>query len=411
MRQTFLAFLAGAILAFGAMLPAAASPTAAEPSGQVLVLLRLPPPHLRPGSDYGGAYGDVASRAARYRIAATLARRNGLTLVDDWPMPLLGVDCFVMTVPVGRSSTAVAATLSDSPGVAWSQPVNAFHGQAGAVVRPDPLFQAQPAATNWHLADLHRIADGRGVKVAVIDSSVEREHPDLVGQVPISANFVAGQRDSPEQHGTAVAGIIGAIADNGIGIAGIAPRARLMALRACWQPSVGSTVCDSFSLAKALYFALERGAGVINLSLGGPQDPLLARLLDIALARGIVVVAAFDRQRADGGFPASHQGVVAVADDGPGPLRSSIFTAPGTGVPTTRAGGTWQIVDGSSYAAAHVSGLFALMRGRRGAGEPAASLVSARPGGGAIDSCASVLRPLNECKCGCPPRNAAVPRN
>jgi hypothetical protein len=393
-RSGALWLLAGLVLCLAALTPAAAqdrADTVTDTGGQVLVLLRLPPPHLRPGGDYGGSYGDGAGRAARHRIAAAIARRNGLALVDDWPMPLLGLDCFVMTVPVGRSSAAIATTLSNMPDVAWSQPVATFIGQA-AVPRPDPLFQAQPAAAGWHLADLHRIADGRGVRVAIIDSAIERNHPDLAGQVAVSANFIVGRRETPEQHGTAVAGIIAAIADNGIGIAGIAPRARLLALRACWQPSAGgNTICDSFSLAKALYFAVDNGAGIINLSLGGPQDPLLARLLDVAMARGITVVAAFDRQRTDGGFPASHRGVIAVADDAPGALRSGVFTAPGRGIPTTLTGSTWSLVDGSSYAAAQVSGLFALMRGRAAANGGARSLISTRPDGGTIDSCASVL--------------------
>ncbi len=396
---------------------------AAVTGGRILVLLRLPPPHIRVGGDYAGSYGDGAGRAARHRVAAALARRNGLALVDDWPMPLLAVDCFVMAVPADRSPIAVAATLSDLPEVAWSQPVNAFATQgsveqgpvkaATPVRRPDPLFQAQPAALGWHLADLHRITDGRGVKVAIVDSAIDRRHPDLVGQVSVSANFVVAERDVPEQHGTAVAGIIGAIAGNGVGIAGIAPRARLMALRACWQQPAkagGATVCDSFSLAKAIYFAVEHRAGVLNLSLGGPQDPLLARLLDLALARGITIVAAVDRASADGAFPASHPGVVAVVDDVPGPLRTAAVVAPGRGVPTTNTGASWWLVDGSSYAAAHVSGLFALMRSRQTATLQTPVLVLDRAGKGTVDSCASLLPSAGDCNCNCPSRTAATPR-
>lgn len=365
--------------------------------GRVLMLLRLPPPHFRASGDYGGSYGDGAGRTARRRVAKAIALRNGLALVDDWPMPLLGVDCYVMDVPVNRSAASAAADLSEQPGVAWSQPVNTFFGQAA--LRPDPLFSAQPSAVGWHLADLHRFADGRGVKVAIIDSMVERNHPDLAGQISIGINLVAGKRETPEAHGTAVAGIIAAIAGNGLGIAGIAPRAQLMALRACWQADT-RTLCDSFSLAKALYFAVDEGANVINLSLGGPSDPLLARLLDVALDRGITIVAAYDRQRDDGGFPASHRGVIAVADAAPGMLRAGVFTAPGRNIPTTRPGGSWALVDGSSYAAAQVSGLIALMRSRQTPLALRPMLVSPQGAGGAIDSCAS-LRVTADCDCAC----------
>ena len=125
-----------------------------------------------------------------------------------------------------------------------------FSARGAMASHNDPLYAAEPAAAQWHLADLHRIATGRGVKIAVIDSGIEVGHPDLAGQILLSRNFVAGQSALAEQHGTGVAGIIAAKADNGIGIAGVAPGARLLALRACWQ-TPGGTVCDTLSLAKA----------------------------------------------------------------------------------------------------------------------------------------------------------------
>lgn len=374
---------------------------ATDGGGQVLVLLRLPPPHLRPGADYGGGYGDGASRGARRRIAARLARANGLALVEDWPMPLLGVDCFVMAVPAGRSPVAVAAALGALAGVEWSQPMNAFVGKAGIADPNDPLFRAQPAATQWHLASLHQVADGQGVRVAVIDSQVERGHPDLAGQVETAVDF-GREPSAGEAHGTAVAGIIAAHAGNGLGIAGIAPRARLLALRACRQRRDGATLCDSLSLAKAIHDAVQRGARIINLSLGGPADALLGRLIDVALARGVTVVAAFDRAAPGGGFPASHPGVVAVADSGMGPVPAGVWEAPGQGVPTAAVGGGWHLVNGSSYAAAHVSGLFALLRGQlpRARGRPrliaGGDQVGGAAGGdiggrgGIVDSCATL---------------------
>ncbi len=82
---------------------------------------------------------------------------------------------------------------------------------------------------------MHKIATGRGIRVAVIDSGIQANHPDLAGQVIVNRNFVAGQAEVAEDHGTGVAGIIAAKADNGVGIAGVAPDARLLGLRACWQ--------------------------------------------------------------------------------------------------------------------------------------------------------------------------------
>lgn len=372
--------------------PPVIATAAQDGGGQVLVLLRLPAPHVRVGADYAGGYGDGASRAARRRIAAALARRHGLAVIDDWPMPLLGVDCFVMAVRAGQQPAAVSAALAGDARVAWAQPVNLFATRGAATAGRDPLFLVQPAALEWHLADLHRVADGRGVRVAIVDSQVDRAHVDLAGQVQVAMNFVAHRPAAPEQHGTEIAGIVAALAGNGRGIAGVAPRARLLALRACWERpgrSAVDTVCDSFSLAKAMYYAIENGAQVINLSLGGPPDLLLARLLDVALRRGIIVVAAYDDALPGGGFPASHTGIVAVTDTPQASARGAIYTAPGRGVPTTRIGDEWSLVNGGSYAAAHVSGLFALLRSQQHSRLGRLELVAKAPGG-RIDSCATL---------------------
>jgi subtilisin family serine protease len=375
---------------------ASEAPSAA-PERQILVMIRQSPDHYRPTGDYSGAYGDQISETARRRIARGIAARHGLTLSDNWPMPMIGVDCFVMIVPEGRSTTAAADQVSHDSDVAWAQPVELYSAKATAPPHKDPLFPAEPAARQWHLADLHRIATGRGVKVAVVDSGIEVSHPDLSGQFLVNRNFVAGRSLAAEQHGTGVAGIIGAKADNGVGIAGVAPRARLLGLRACWQANGSATLCDSLSLAKAVYFAIENHADVINLSLTGPDDRLLRELLKVAQAKGSVIVTAFDQKLAGGGFPAAMPGVIAVSDSALALSRGRAYTAPGRDVPTTQPGGRWSLVNGSSYAAAHVSGLVALMRERRRSAAPV--LVSR--GGGTIDACATLIRTANACDCAC----------
>jgi len=202
-----------------------------------------------------------------------------------------------------------------------------------------------------------------------------------------------------EQHGTAVAGIIAAKADNHLGIAGVAPGARLIGLRACWQARA-ATECDTLSLAKALYYAVDSHADVINLSLSGPDAKLLREILKIAYARGVAVVAAFDPKQPDGGFPASVPGVIAVSDAPVPRARGDVYVAPGRGVPTTEPGGRWFLVNGSSFAAAHVSGLVALLRERRRSAP--VMLVAARRGG-PIDACATLVRVAGACDCSCNP--------
>lgn len=392
MLRWLLTMLAAGLLIVASR-PADARPARDAPPAdrEILVMLHLAALHVRAGADYGGNYGDDLSRGGRRRIALRIAARHGLVLVDNWPMPLIGIDCFIMAVPADRSVASAAREVSRERAVEWSQPVQLFEARGE---RTDPLFAAQPAARRWHLAALHRVATGRGVTVAVIDSKVDAGHPDLAGRIAIAADFTTGRSTAAESHGTGVAGVIAADAGNGIGIAGIAPEARLLALRACWQ-GPADTVCDSLSLAKAIQFAIQRKAQVMNLSLSGPPDRLLATLIGIALARRTTVVAAFDRRQPDGGFPASLAGVVAVSDDPAIAAAQDVYGAPGRDVPTTLPGGRWALVDGSSYAAAHVAGLIALLREHGGTQPPL--LVSARRHGGEIDACATVTPQARLC--------------
>ena len=404
-------WLAGALavlaLLLGVLYPASTraqpAPAADNAPRQLLVMLRLPPRHFRPDGSYGGNYLHDTGVAARRRVATEIAQAHGLRLRDSWPMPAIGVDCFVMEEGGGASLATVLDALAHDARVAWAQPLGDYH----ALDSKDPLYPVQPAAQDWHLADLHRISTGRAVAVAVIDSGVDGQHPDLAGQPGLRRNFVEGVPDGAEAHGTAVAGIIGARSGNGVGIAGVAPGAKVMSLRACWETRGQAARCNSLTLAKALNFALENGARIINMSLAGPPDRLLQALLDAALARGIVVIGAADPQLPDGGFPAAWPGVIAVARTGDRhPQSFAMLYAPGTDVPTCVPGGRWGMVSGSSYAAAHVSGLAALLIER----QPRVSALALRrqldsgtagAPTGTIDACAALARAVDSCVCLC----------
>src|SRR5258706_2394473 len=387
----------------------AAAPTSA--AQELLVMVRMPPAHFRPDVSYGEGYRAPSAHEARRRIAAAIAHTYNLQLKSDWPMPALGVECLVMLVPAEQSVASVVNAIDRDPRAAWAQAVQPFHGMA----YNHPLLPLQPTARQWHLEELHSASTGRSIPIAELDSAVDRNHPDLAGQVAILEDFT----DRPyrvEAHGTAIAGILVARANNGIGIVGIAPRARLLALRACWQDERDATDCNSFTLAKALQSAINRGAQVVNLSVSGPTDRLLRELIDSALARGIVVVAAADPGADLGGFPASHRGVVSVAMDADGgapAITGALVAAPGHDVPATGAAGGWGFVTGSSFAAAEVSGLIALLlernpdlrpeqirlllggeqRGVRDAGAPTPK---------SIDACRVLSAVAGTCVCACP---------
>jgi subtilisin family serine protease len=387
---------------------AAAPDATASLERQVLVMVRAPAPHFRPDVSYAGAYDARSGRTAQMRTARSIASQHELTLVDGWPMPALGVDCFVMEARGDTSLEQLIARLAADPRVESVQAMQTFR----VLSHTDSLYPLQPSARAWGLDDVHKIATGKRVRVAVIDTGVDVDHPDLAGRVTATRNFVDGRANVPEFHGTAVAGVIGARADNGVGIAGIAPDAALMALRACWQPDGRGTeaVCSTFTLAKAIQFALEQRVGVINLSLGGPRDRLLDRLLDVAVERGVIVVAAVDPGAGMASYPASHRGVLAVADVDGQDAAFVVMLAPGRDVPTSIPGKQWGFVSGSSFAAAHVTGLVALLREiapnvqSRQVREALAPAPTARVAGARrpmVDACAAIAAVGGACACTC----------
>lgn len=377
---------------------------------QVLLMLNVAPVHYTPGGTYGGDYANAPGRVARRHLAGEIARDHGLVLRDEWPMPALGVDCFVLDASDHATAMRQASALAADPRVESAEAMQVFHvlGTTPSP-RPDPLYAAQPVASAWHLDELHAHATGKGVRVAIVDSGIARDHPDLRGQVALSRDFVSGKDSPAEAHGTEVAGIIAAVGGNGLGIVGVAPQARLLALRACWENGRTAASCSSFTLAQALQFAIDARAQVLNLSLTGPSDRLLARLLDAALERGISIVGAVDASAPDGGFPASHPGVLAV--DGlthVAPIAS--VRAPAEGIPATKADGSWGLVSGTSFAAAQVSGLMALLRQqspRLGPAQlltamaPARTVLSATERPRAINACAVMQRASGHCVCAC----------
>lgn len=389
-------------LALGLACTAAqAAPDAAQGDApaakRVMMMLKLGAEHYRSGSDYGGAYGDAMGEKSQLREARRIAREHALVVVDSWPMPQIGVNCIILEIRDARSVDAVVAELTKVEGVSWSQPLNEFNTLGGSPpgrsAMPanynDRLFPAQPAAVRWHLPSLHGVATGRGVSIAIIDSLVDVKHPDLAGQIAGAVDFVPG-RPLAERHGTGVAGIIAARPNNAMGIAGVAPGARVTALRACWERSHGgATVCDSLSLARALTYALDHGIGIINLSLTGPRDPLLAQLIALAEKRGVIVVAAIDPANPPASFPAYLPGVIPVADERLSGKVGNAYIAPGLDVPTTEPEGKWDLVSGSSFAAAHVSGLFALLRQLSGRHLSPEVLLGPH---GIIDACAAMAR-------------------
>lgn len=403
---------------------AVSGPTTADAGRQLLVTLeqrgswRVP----RAGTTARGYDRDYRTSARTRRAVRGLASDYGLREVSEWPIEVLGIHCVVFEVPQAGSPTEVLRRLRDDGRVESAQPMQLFQTRSGeGAGLDDPYLGLQHAMEATQVTEAHRWAQGTGVRVALVDTGVDLAHPDLAGHVTQARDFVddASPERWSERHGTTVAGVIASAAGNGLGIVGVAPQVELMALRACWSEESGSSaVCNSFTLAKALAFALERRAQVINLSLAGPPDPLLGRLVRVALERGAVVVAARD-ERPERSFPCDVPGVLAVRSPGPVTIRAAgsarpDLAAPGVDVLTTIPGGAFDFVSGSSLAAAHVSGIAALLlekspglSGERIAGVLAAtSRAVEQPGVGPaelVNACAALASVLAGVDCTLPP--------
>ncbi len=297
------------------------------------------------------------------RTLSELARDFELTTVAAWTMQSIDAPCVIVEPRDRTDSRELVARLERDHRVELAQPVQTFETLAEAAGYNDPYHHLQHGVRSIRAAAAHQWATGRSVRVAVVDTGVEIGHPELAGRVVLARNFVdrGGESFTSDVHGTTVAGVIAAVGNNSTGIVGVAPEADLLALKACWptRTSPGAARCSSYTLALAIDFALVQGIDVLNLSLGGPEDPILRRLLTVAMREGVAVVAA--RAPGEGSFPASLDGVIAVATSDEAPAEPGVLSAPGTDILTTVPFGSYDFVSGSSVAAAHVSGVVALL--------------------------------------------------
>jgi hypothetical protein len=244
-------------------------------------------------------------------------------------------------------------------------------GGAQAVVPSDPL------ATSWTYAAANLPAawdvttGSDAVAVAIVDSGVDATHPDLAGAVDPGYDFVDRDSDTADLlgHGTAVAGIAAARANNGLGAAGACWGCRILPVRVLGVEGFARLT----TMALAIDYAVEHGAAVVNLSLYGEnRNGALEASLRRARAAGVVVVAAAGNEgTTTPEYPAAYPDVLGVAatEEGGGLAVYSSrgdwvkLAAPGC-TPTTQLGGGFGAGCGTSGAAPVVAGIVGLMRAR-----------------------------------------------
>jgi type VII secretion-associated serine protease mycosin len=244
----------------------------------------------------------------------------------------------------------------------------------GAALAPGPVAAQEPHDQLAALgaAEAWQYSTGEGVTVAVLDSGVDGEHPDLAGRVLPGTDLVDGSTDGrvdPVGHGTAVASLVAGAGDPAIGLA---PDARILPVRVLDEQN---RYRSAATVAEGVIWAVEHGAEVINMSLGGAREsPVLADALAYAMDRDVVVVACTGNATGDEyqevWYPAREPGVVAVSGlAGSDGWRLSL-TGPETvlGAPAVvtgaQVGGGYREARGTSFSSALVAGAAALIRAR-----------------------------------------------
>jgi subtilisin family serine protease len=343
-------------------------------SGRDIVLAvanPIEPPAMHAGSSLLG-YAAPSHYGAGRRAATTLdalQQHYGWSEVAGWPITALKLYCIVLRPPPGTSREAMLQALGRDERVALAEPLHDYDTYADQQPRAphynDPYAELQRGFVETDAALAHGLSQGRGTRVAVVDTGVDLAHPELEGHIHATQNLVNDDAAafSSDRHGTEVAGIIAATGNNGQGIVGIAPDAAISVYKACWYagPDARGARCNSFTLAKALAAILDTDARIVNLSLGGPADPLLGQLLGQLLEQGRIVVAALPPGGSLGGFPDDKPGVLVVRVTAPAPAPPGVLSAPGHDILSTEPGGGYDFSSGSSMAAAHVSGIVALL--------------------------------------------------
>lgn len=305
------------------------------------------------------------------------------------PLALQGM--YRVDLMPGSDVAAMVTAFSADPAIEWAEPD--YLAQPATTTPNDPLLSQQ-----WGLAKIAAPAawdvftGTQTTVIAVIDSGIDLTHPDLVnqlwtnpGEIPGNGldddnnghiddvhgwnfNGKSGNVADGNGHGTEVAGVLAAATNNGLGMAGMCWGCKIMIVRVMSE----SGVSNYSDIALAVRYAADKGANVINLSLGGYAfSNALSETIDYAVAKGVVVVGGAGNDNISTPFyPAAYANVIAVTGTDGNDVKASFsnygawvdVSAPGEGITTTFLGGDYGSASGTSLAAPFVSGLAALIR-------------------------------------------------
>jgi subtilisin family serine protease len=302
--------------------------------------------------------------APRSRMDALVRRMGNVRHLDARTFILPGRTVHLYQILDGTPVAEVIEDFEADPTVVNAQPNYGYAGtQAAAAAAPNPQYALERLA----IADAHALATGEGVPVAVIDSQIDDTHAEFSRSIIEMLDATGEDPGDADAHGTSIAGVIAAQGT----LTGIAPQVRLVGIRAFLPDAQGSARSTTWRIAAALDAAWQAEARVINMSFAGPEDPLVGEAIAGAARRGLIGVAAAGNDGPDAGplYPAAYPGVIAVTavdrDDAVYDHANRgdyiALAAPGVDILAPVPGNGYNITSGTSLAAAHVSGLAALV--------------------------------------------------
>src|SRR5581483_5834328 len=308
---------------------------------------------------------------------AAFAAKFGLEVISTQTFTLLGRTVYRFRITGGLPVRTVIAGLQQNGATISAQPSYQFQlvqdtapASTNSQGAPTPALtqgdSAQYVVAKLGLVEAHVIATGKGIKIAVIDSEIDAQHPDLQGVVTGSYDALPNSDQTPHSHGTGMAGAIGSHQR----LLGIAPGARILGIRAFGVSNEGAQG-TSLNIVKGLEWAVAQGAQIINMSFAGPRDPILEQALKSLKDRGIILVGAAGNAgpKSPPLFPGADPNVIGVSatdlEDktfkGANRGKQVAIAAPGVDILVPAPEGGYQLTTGTSVAAAEISGVVALM--------------------------------------------------
>lgn len=290
-----------------------------------------------------------------------IADAAGLTVLSRRRSELLDAFLVTFAIPDGRSVSQVILELARDDRVDRAAPQHIFDVQA------DDVESSRFVPEKLSLPEIGGSYTGKNVRVAVIDTAVDEKHPSLKGAIAATFDAVPDKFTFDRSHGTSIAGLIAGRRS----VRGVAPKAKLLIARAFDDFGRDKSSGTVSHLIDSLDWAIEQHAQVINMSFAGPRNGLLSSALSAAAEKGVILIAAAGNNgpRSPAAYPAAEPSVLAVtATD----IKDRIYSranvgdyvfiaAPGVDVLVPTPGGNVDLVQGTSFAGALVSGIVALL--------------------------------------------------